>query len=81
MYSIRAMQYSIKKTSDTGSSWVTYACPMFTMNICKSLGGQPHKSNQILTVFQTPVECIGIFVSRKEAPYALRKLRLAKKNA
>jgi len=54
---------------------------MFKMTVWKSIDGKPNKSEKILTIFNNEVEPIGVFLSRKEASYALRKFRLAKKNA
>jgi hypothetical protein len=51
------------------------------MTVWRSINGEPYKSEKILTIFDNEVEPIGVFLSRREAAYALRKFRLAKKNA
>jgi len=74
------MQYTIKnRSTESDSKYSTYSSPMFTMDIWKKIGGKPNKPQSILTIFNNEIEPIAVFLSRKDASYALRKFKAQKR--
>jgi hypothetical protein len=49
------------------------------MDIWKKIGGKPNKPQSILTIFNNEIEPIAVFLSRKDASYALRKFKAQKR--